>query len=164
MEIELAKISKKIVETLIHKTYTIATAESCTGGLISAHLTDVPGSSQCLRGGACTYTEDAKSILLGIPHDEIRAKGVVSKEIAMKMASSIRQILHSNFAVSTTGVAGPGGGSLESPVGTVWYGVATPDSCEAFCLHLEGNRNMIRKGAVTKILTHLYDQYLKESS
>ena len=162
MNTELAKISKKIVETLILQKQTISTAESCTGGLISTCLTEIPGSSQCFSGGVCTYTEKAKTHILGISHDEIQKYGVVSQLVASNMAKSIRQILQSDFAISTTGIAGPEGGSPQIPVGTIWCGIASRSGSEAFCLHLEGNRNMIRNGAVIKLLTNLYDKHLKE--
>ncbi|MFK7826531.1 MAG: CinA family protein [Oligoflexales bacterium] len=162
MDRELTEISKKIVTILTENKKSISTAESCTGGLISTYLTEVPGSSACFNGGVCSYTEFAKGALLGIPQIQIDKFGVVSKEVAIKMANSVQMVLQSDYGLSTTGVAGPGGGSAKTPVGTVWCGIATPKSCEAFCLHLEGNRNMIRKGAVTKILTHLYTEHLKE--
>ena len=162
MDTELTEISKKIIDTLIETKKSIATAESCTGGLISTCLTEIPGSSRCFIGGVCSYTEPAKGILLGISQTEIDINGVVSETIALKMAKSLKQKLHTDFAISTTGIAGPSGGSSETPVGTVWCGIASPFCSEAFCLHLSGNRNMIRKGAAVKILKHLYTKHLKE--
>lgn len=164
MDTELLNISEKTVNYLLKRKETITSAESCTGGLISTFITEIPGSSDCFKGGLCTYTEAAKTTLLGIPGDKIRHHGVVSRFIAIEMAKSIQGLLSSDFAVSTTGIAGPSGGSTLTPIGTVWYGIASPSSCEAFCLHLSGNRNKIRKEAVLKILTHLYTEHLREQA
>ena len=102
----------------------IATAESCTGGLITAALTDVPGSSDVVDRGFVTYSNEAKSELLGVPMDLIQSAGAVSADVARAMATAALARSRADVAVSVTGVAGPGGGSVDKPVGLVWFGLA----------------------------------------
>jgi nicotinamide-nucleotide amidase len=103
---------------------TIATAESCTGGLIAAALTDVAGSSDVFERGFVTYSNAAKTELLGVPALLINRHGAVSEEVARAMAEGALTFSRADFAVSVTGIAGPGGGSAEKPVGLVWFGWA----------------------------------------
>ncbi len=102
----------------------IATAESCTGGLIAGTLTEIAGSSDVVERGFVTYSNEAKSELLGVPPRDIAAKGAVSAEVAGAMAAGALQRSHAGLAVAVTGVAGPGGGTAEKPVGLVWFGLA----------------------------------------
>jgi len=127
---------------------TVALAESCTGGMISALLTDVPGSSDYLLLDAVTYSNASKEKLLGVGSEVLRAYGAVSGECAQAMADGARRLADSDIAVSVTGVAGPGGGSGAKPVGTVWMGLARrgePTRTEQFSL--SGDRNRIRRRA-----------------
>ncbi|MGZ8406622.1 MAG: CinA family protein [Caulobacteraceae bacterium] len=103
---------------------TLATAESCTGGLVGAALTSVPGSSKVFLAGLVTYSNEAKTALLGVPGDLIASDGAVSEAVAIAMAEGARARTGADLAVSITGVAGPGGGSLEKPVGLVHFAVA----------------------------------------
>ena len=105
----------------------IATAESCTGGLVAARLTDRPGSSAYVMGGVVSYSNDAKSDLLDVPAELIATHGAVSEEVAAAMAEGALARFGTDVAVSTTGVAGPGGGTETKPVGTVCFGVALRD-------------------------------------
>lgn len=113
---------------------TLATAESCTGGLIGKYLTDIPGSSAHFLGGIISYANSAKVNLLGVPADILETHGAVSAPVAEAMARGAQEKLGADYAVSVTGIAGPGGGSEAKPVGTVWIGIATPDgvSCRDF--------------------------------
>jgi nicotinamide-nucleotide amidase len=104
---------------------TIATAESCSGGQVAQRLTAIPGISASFLGGAVTYSNESKTVLLGVPSDLIAAHGAVSPEVAAAMAEGARTRLGATIAVSTTGVAGPGGGSPEKPVGLVYLGLST---------------------------------------
>jgi nicotinamide-nucleotide amidase len=123
----------RVLNALRRRGLTVAVAESCTGGLIQKRLTDVPGSSDVVRGGVVAYANDVKERALGVRREELVAHGAVSEEVAKAMAQGVRERLGSSIAVSTTGVAGPGGGSPEKPVGTVWFGLATAKS--VFAVH-----------------------------
>jgi len=112
----------------------IAVAESCTGGMIAEHITDVPGSSEYFAGGVVTYSNESKSALLGVPEEVLREHGAVSEPVAVAMAEAVRERFGSDFGVSTTGISGPGGGSDQKPVGLVYIGIARA-GCET---HVEG--------------------------
>ena len=101
---------------------TLSVAESCTGGLVSHRITDVPGSSDYYRGGVVAYSDRAKATLLGVPGRVLQEHGAVSEPVALAMAEGARERFGADLAVSTTGIAGPGGGSDEKPVGLVWVG------------------------------------------
>src|SRR5207237_6024178 len=105
---------------------TLSTAESCTGGLLSSRITDIAGSSVYFMGGAICYTAAAKTSLAGVDPELIRAHGEVSEEVARAMAEGVRARFATTFGVAITGIAGPGGGSAEKPVGTVHIAVAGP--------------------------------------
>jgi nicotinamide-nucleotide amidase len=105
----------------------IVTAESCTGGLVAALLTEIPGSSDVVERGFVTYSNEAKEELLGVPHDVLAAHGAVSAETARAMAAGALKHSHADLAVAVTGVAGPGGGSADKPVGLVHFAVARGD-------------------------------------
>lgn len=109
----------------------VATAESCTGGLIAGALTDVAGSSAVFERGFVTYSNEAKADMLDVPMALIEKHGAVSAEVAEAMASGALANSRAKAAVSVTGIAGPGGGSKEKPVGLVFMGIATPDGIEA---------------------------------
>jgi nicotinamide-nucleotide amidase len=123
----------RVLNALRRRGLSVAVAESCTGGIVQKRLTDVPGSSDVFRGGVVAYANDVKERALGVRHDDIAAHGAVSDEVARAMAQGVRERLGASIAVSTTGVAGPGGGSPEKPVGTLWIGVSTARS--TFAVH-----------------------------
>ncbi|MEG0766243.1 MAG: competence/damage-inducible protein A [Clostridia bacterium] len=132
---------------------TLAVAESCTGGLLSAQLVNVPGISGALREAHVTYANEAKIRVLGVRAQTLETFGAVSAETAREMAEGARRRAGTDYALSTTGIAGPGGGTAEKPVGLVYVGLATPQGTETLCLHLRGNRQKIR------ILTCLHAMY-----
>lgn len=117
-------IEEWLVATLAARGRTVSTAESCTGGLVASRITDAPGSSQVFREGFVTYSNEAKSALLGVPEELIGRVGAVSCEVAVAMAEGARERARADYALSLTGIAGPGGGTLEKPVGLVFIGLA----------------------------------------
>ena len=126
---------------------TVATAESCTGGMVGAALTDVPGSSAAYLGGVVSYSNEAKVTLLGVDPGLIAACGAVSDAVAKAMASGARDALGADVAVSVTGMAGPEGGTPDKPVGTVWFGVAGPHGVRAQLRRFAGDRATVRERA-----------------
>lgn len=134
----------------------IATAESCTGGLIAATLTAIPGSSDVFERGWVTYSNAAKSENLGVPPELIAEKGAVSAEVAEAMARGVLRRAQADVAVSVTGIAGPGGGSVEKPVGLVYIGLARKDGwSQVERCEFPGNRDEVRRHAVARALAHL---------
>lgn len=134
----------------------IATVESCTGGLIAATLTAVPGSSDVFERGWVTYSNEAKAACVGVPAELIAAKGAVSGEVAEAMAMGALRHGEVDVAVSVTGIAGPGGGSAEKPVGLVYIGLARQDgSSQIERCEFSGTRDDIRRQAVARALAHL---------
>jgi PncC family amidohydrolase len=117
----------QIGEILRARGLKLATAESCTGGLISHRITDVPGSSEYFLGGIVAYAYEAKVALLGVAWDTLNIKGAVSHETVLEMARGARQALGAHIAVSVSGIAGPGGGTAEKPVGTTWVGLVAEE-------------------------------------
>jgi nicotinamide-nucleotide amidase len=131
---------------------TLATAESCTGGLVAARLTDVPGSSDVFVGGVVAYSDDVKERALDVPRDTLARHGAVSEETAAAMADGVRARLGADVGVAVTGVAGPGGGTPEKPVGLVLFHVAGPDGEKALRFEMPGERDWIRsRSAVTAL-------------
>jgi len=124
---------------------TVATAESCTGGLVAQVLTSVPGSSAWYRGSIVAYANDAKTSLLGVPADLIAAHGAVSEPVARAMAEGARRALGTDFALATTGVAGPDGATPEKPVGLVWWALADAKGTVARTRRFPGDRDLIRR-------------------
>lgn len=137
---------------------TVATAESCTGGMISTWLTTPPGSSRFFQGGVCTYSNEAKTAILGIDPGLISKHGAVSEAVVKSMASSARERFKTTWAVGVSGVAGPDGGTGEKPVGTVWCAVAGPTGVEARLLNLTGNRTAIREDAAMHTIHFLMEK------
>jgi nicotinamide-nucleotide amidase len=123
---------------------TLAVAESCTGGLIGHRLTEVPGASDYFLGGVVSYSNDAKCGLLRVPDATLARHGAVSPETARDMARGVREVFHAAIGLAVTGIAGPGGGSLEKPVGTVYIGLATDQGEEVWHYQFHGNRGEIK--------------------
>lgn len=130
----------RIGKILSEKKYTLVTAESCTGGLIASRITDVSGSSAYFLGGIVAYSYEVKAALLGVSWDTLNNKGAVSRETVIEMARGARNVLKADIAVSVSGIAGPGGGTPDKPVGTVWVGLATPSGEEARHFVWDGDR------------------------
>ncbi len=153
---ESAASVERLAAALRRRGASMATAESCTGGLIAAACTSLAGSSDWFERGFVTYSNEAKTDMLGVPATLIAAHGAVSAEVACAMAEGA--LVHSRalFAVSVTGIAGPGGGSIAKPVGTVWIGVAASgEKAVASLLQATGDRAAIRQASVARALALL---------
>jgi len=134
---------------------TLAVAESCTGGLIGHRLTNVPGSSDYFLGGVVSYSNEAKIDLLRVPGAVLAEKGAVSAEVAAAMATGVKEVFHASLGVSATGIAGPTGGSPEKPVGTVYFGLATPRAVKTWYYLFHGSREGIKTLAAETALDRL---------
>jgi len=139
---------KSVMAQLLARGWRLATAESCTGGLIAHWMTAIPGSSTVYAGGVVAYANEAKTSLLGVPAALIARHGAVSAPVAEAMAAGALERLGADVAVSTTGVAGPSGGTSEKPVGLVYIGVALRHGgCRAEAHHFEGTRREVQIAA-----------------
>jgi len=119
---------ERTLHQLIHaRGLKLCAAESCTGGLISHRITNVPGSSEYFMGGIVAYSYEAKAAVLGVSWDTLNGRGAVSPETVLEMARGARRALQSDIAVSVSGIAGPGGGTNEKPVGTTWIALVAPE-------------------------------------
>ena len=151
-----------IGDLLRRRALKIATAESCTGGLIAHRITNVPGSSDYFLGGVVAYAYEAKVAQLGVSWDTLRAYGAVSRETALEMARGARSALSAEIAVSVTGIAGPGGGMPQKPVGTTWLGLVTPDGEWARHFVWSGdrleNKELSAEAALQFVLDYLLDK------
>jgi len=139
----------------------LAVAESCTGGLIGHLLTNVPGSSDYFLGGVIAYANEAKVGLLGVRQDTLEKHGAVSQETALEMARGVRTAMQAGIGISVTGIAGPSGGTVEKPVGTVWIGLSSNDEEYARHFQWSGNRLSVKKQSAQAALQMLR-QYLQK--
>jgi nicotinamide-nucleotide amidase len=137
----------------------VTTAESSTGGMIAARLTDVPGASDAFVGGVVAYSNDLKERELGVPHDVLREHGAVSAEAAAAMAEGARTRLGADVAVAVTGIAGPGGGTPEKPVGLVFISVASSQGTQVERFELPGDRESVR-ARTTALALHMLRRLL----
>ena len=140
---------------LVQKGQTVASAESCTGGKIAALLSKHPGSSDFYKGSVVAYSNEVKHNVLHVCQQDLDTYGAVSDQVVRQMALGARQVLNTDYAVATSGVAGPSGGTPDKPVGTVWTAVATPDEVYTECFHLGKLREQITDRACTKMLVKL---------
>ncbi len=151
-----------MLDLLRARGFTLATAESCTGGLVAARLTDVPGASDVFLGAVVAYSNEVKAAQLGVPEDVLAAHGAVSEQAAAAMAHGARARLGADVAVAVTGVAGPGGGTETKPVGLVHLHAAGPSGELARRLDFPGDRATIRQRAAVAAL-HLVRQLVTQS-
>jgi len=146
---DASSLEEIVGKSLVQKGLSLATAESCTGGYIGHLITSIAGSSEYYLGGMVTYSNQLKIDLLGVKPEDIESEGAVSETVALQMAEGIRARSNSDFGLATTGIAGPGGGSEEKPVGTVWIAVAGPLGSKAKCYHFGNHRQRnIRRSAL----------------
>ena len=148
-------LTAQVAELLQQKKLMLATAESCTGGLIAAACTDLAGSSVWFERGFVSYSNAAKTELLGVPAHLIETHGAVSEPVARAMVEGALRHSRAQVAVAVTGVAGPGGGSPDKPVGTVWFGWATLDGVVTDKRCFDGDRQQVREATVQHALLRL---------
>lgn len=155
--VDVGSLQNALVQTLTEKKLIAATAESCTGGLVSAAITDISGASAVFAGGVCTYTNALKTKLLGVSEDTLATVGAVSAETAQQMAKGVRTLTGADIGVGITGIAGPGGGSDEKPVGLVYVAVSSEAHSEVKKLMLsrghKDERGIIRNAAMLNALS-----------
>ena len=150
------KLEEKIVQVLREKGYTITTAESCTGGLLAGRILNVSGASAVYHEGHITYSNEAKERLLGVAHDTLLQFGAVSRQTAAEMAAGAACVAKAQVGLSTTGIAGPGGGTTEKPVGLVYVGCCIHDKVTVEECYFHGNREENRNAAVEAALQLLW--------
>ena len=147
-----ASLAAAVLDHLRLAGKTLAVAESCTGGLLAAALTDIPGASKVFAGGAVTYSNEIKCELLGIPECLVAQHGAVSAEVAAAMAAGVAEKFGTDYGLATTGFAGPDGGTPADPVGTVYIGYHSPGGLWACRVHIDGDRAAVRERAVLHAL------------
>lgn len=155
----LDKTVDNVVKLLLQQELTISTAESCTGGMVSQLITSVSGASSVFELGICSYSDRIKNRFLFVPENDLKKYTAVSPQVCAHMADGIRKQSDSDISVSVTGLAGPGGGSAEKPVGTVYIGCSYKDKTEIQRLHLEdiNDRDKIRQLTAYAVFLKLYD-------
>ncbi len=152
---DLLRLSSQLGYILNERELSIATAESCTGGLLSHILTGVSGSSGYFIGGVVAYNNRIKEQVLGVSENTLIGFGAVSEQSAIEMAKGIAEKFNTSIGLSTTGIAGPSGGTPEKPVGLVWIGIHFNNETRAFECHFKGERNVVKADTVKEILTRL---------
>ena len=157
-----APIEVHVGQWLKARGMTIATAESCTGGKLASLLNKHAGSSAFYMGSVVAYDNRVKEQVLGVSAEDLKTHGAVSEEVVKQMANGVRMLMHVDFAIATSGIAGPDGGTQEKPVGTVWIGWATPEGTFAECFHLGKLREQITDRACQKALIELYKRMARD--
>lgn len=152
---DISLLCHALAETLLQRDWRLCTAESCTGGLIAARCTDLPGSSQWFERGWVSYSNEAKSELLGVPSSLIAEHGAVSEAVAQAMAVGARRHARAQVSVAVTGIAGPSGGSADKPVGTVWLAWDVNGSVSSQHCLFAGDRGHVREATVRQALQGL---------
>ncbi len=148
----------EIVENLVRRRQTLATAESCTGGLIAHSITDVAGSSACFLGGIVAYSNEAKMKFLGVSEATLVAHGAVSEAVAAELAEGAKAAFESSWALGVTGIAGPGGGTKEKPVGLVYIGIAGAGLLEVARHEFAGSRQAVKQATADAALAMLWSR------
>ncbi|WP_028896504.1 CinA family protein [Prevotella sp. HUN102] len=157
MEFESKIISRQIGDLLYASGFTLGTAESCTGGRISQAVIAIPGSSNYFKGGVVAYTDEAKEQILGVSAQTLAEKTAVSEETAREMVEGALKTLNVDFAISATGIAGPGGGTPETPVGMIWIGYGNRDEVRTFKLTENFGRDINLAIATNKAMRLMLD-------
>lgn len=157
---KIENLAHKVIAKATSSNKKISTAESCTGGLIGASLTSIPGSSDAVEGGIISYSNTVKNHVLSVSNEDLERVGAVSSEVAASMAQGSRSVCGTDIAVSVTGIAGPGGAVPGKPVGTVWFGISTEEGTSTFVRCFKGTRQQVRNQTVCFALG-LYLDYLE---
>lgn len=157
-------LAKAIVSLLQEHHETLGTAESCTGGMVASEIISIPGSSSVINGGIVSYSNEIKHRILGVPAESLDTYGAVSEEVVKRMAEGAKRVLNCNWAIATSGIAGPEGGTEEKPVGLVWFAIASSTGTETFKKIFNGKRNEIREKSVLYILGKLFTKITQTST
>ena len=160
-EPHLLKLSQDVGRLLREKNKTVATAESCTGGSVAALLTSIPGSSDYVLGGIVAYSNEVKKTLLHVREETLRTQGAVSEQTVVEMAKGAVKSLESDYAVATSGIAGPGGGTLGKPGGTIWIAAGCKDHVLTYLQQTDAGREINVERAVENALNLLKELLLK---
>lgn len=160
MELESKVLSKELQQFLYDNKKTLGTAESCTGGRIAEAIIAAPGASNYFKGGIIAYTNGIKEELLHVDHQTLEEKTAVSEEVAIQMVKGACKVLHCDYAISATGIAGPGGGTVSIPVGTIWIACGTKDKVYTYNLEEDFGRDINLAIATNKVL-RLFLDFLK---
>ncbi|MFC2710620.1 CinA family protein [Hoylesella oralis] len=160
MELESKVLSKELQQFLYDNKKTLGTAESCTGGRIAEAIIAAPGASNYFKGGIIAYTNGIKEELLHVDHQTLEEKTAVSEEVAIQMVKGACKVLHCDYAISATGIAGPGGGTVSIPVGTIWIACGTKDKVYTYKLEEDFGRDINLAIATNKVL-RLFLDFLK---
>ena len=155
---EDASVEQLVHNALIVKGKKLSVAESCTGGNIASKFTAMAGASEYFQAGVVSYSNDAKVDILGVNAADIARYGAVSEQVAIQMAEGVKRVGKSDYGISTTGIAGPGGGSVEKPVGTVWIGISTPKRTFAVLKNCGTDRGQIIQRATAYAIKMLYEE------
>ncbi|MEQ5072264.1 nicotinamide-nucleotide amidase, partial [Providencia rettgeri] len=161
---ELMQLSEQVGQALKARGATVTTAESCTGGWVAKTLTDIAGSSAWFERGFVTYSNEAKSQMIGVSEATLLDHGAVSEPVVVEMAIGALRAARAEYAISVSGIAGPDGGSAEKPVGTVWFGVASASGqgvTQRECF--AGDREAVRRQATAYALNLLWQQLLQNT-
>ncbi|HOF39817.1 MAG TPA: CinA family protein [Candidatus Hydrogenedentes bacterium] len=158
MVTESDSTESRILHVLASEGLWLVTAESCTGGLLAHRIVSVAGASECFLGGVVAYSNALKTDLLGVSPTTLSTAGAVSPEVAREMAEGARDRFHADLSVAVTGVAGPGGGSVEKPVGLVFIAVAWNGGCDVARYEFQGARHAVRQQAADAALAMLWER------
>ena len=158
----MKNIQETVVELLIKNKLKLATAESCTGGLIAQKITSVAGASECFDCGVVTYSNEQKQKLLGVSPETLEKFGAVSEQTALEMCKGVKALSNADFGISVTGIAGPGGGTPEKPVGTVWIGICGENLHKAEKFLFDGDRQQVRESTAEMALKMVEDAILNK--
>ena len=161
MELETKVLGRQIQEVLYKNNETLCTAESCTGGKISQAIIAVPGASQYFKGSIVAYSNEVKENLLHVSHQVLEEQSAVCEEVAKQMVVGACQAMQCDYAISTTGIAGPTGGTVEIPVGTIWIGYGSKDDVRTLKLSDDFGRDLNLEIATSKAM-QLFIEYYKE--
>jgi len=158
---EIRLKAERLIRILRERGLSVATAESCTGGLVAGAITAIPGASDVFREAYVVYSDEAKMRVLGVLPETLERHGAVSGECAGEMAGNLEKLARCDLALSVTGFAGPTGGTAAAPIGTVWFGIAFRGNVGTFVERLDGTRDEIRGKAVLRLLLHGLDALRK---
>jgi PncC family amidohydrolase len=152
-----SSVEEQIGKLLLKNQLSLATAESCTGGLIAHRITNISGSSQYFLGGVVAYSNQVKNELLGVPADVLGSFGAVSEQTVLAMAAGVRRLLKADIGLAISGIAGPSGGTPEKPVGLTWIGLSSEKASAAYAYNWPGDRLQVKEQSAEQALRLLLE-------